>query len=201
MNKVYKISALGLIIFSIITFQAATAQVVYKLTNEKSSMTIDGTSTLHDWSSTVNELEGQFELPAKAAKKLENGAAIEKVKIYAVVKSIESGRGSTMDNRTHDALKADEHPKVMFELTQGTIDQLKGNEFVVNATGNLNIAGSSKPIVMKVTGKKVDENTFRFSGSKDIDMTEFKVDPPTAMFGQIEAGKDVAIKFDLVFSR
>jgi len=190
-----------LVTLALVTTSSVKAQVIFKLNNEKSSMSIDGTSTLHDWSSTVNELEGQFEMPGSVAKKLENGGAIEKVTIYAVVKSIESGRGSTMDNRTHKALKADEHPKVKFELNQGSIDQLRGNEFVVNAKGNLSLAGSSKPIIMEVIGKKIDDNSFKFSGSKSIDMTEYKVEPPTAMFGQIEAGKDVTINFDLVFTR
>ncbi len=201
MNRKNYIMSIMLAFLMLITISSVSAQVAFKLNNEKSNMSIDGTSTLHDWSSTVNELEGQFEMPADVAEKLENGGVVEKVSIHAIVKSIESGRGSTMDNRTHKALKAEEHPKVMFELNQGTIDQLKGNEFVVNAKGNLSIAGTSKPIIMEVVGEKIDKNSFKFSGSKAIDMTEFKVTPPTAMFGQIEAGKDVTINFDLVFTR
>lgn len=177
------------------------AQTKLKLNNEKSTMTIDGTSTLHDWSSTVNELEGIVSFKSDLLSKLENGYQLDEVNFNAIVESIESGRGSTMDNRTYKALKYEEHPKVMFRLKDGAIDEVRGNEFTVEAKGDLTIAGKTQPIEMKVTGKKLDDNTLAFAGTKEIDMTEYDVDPPTAMFGQIEAGKEVTIKFELTFSR
>jgi len=201
MRKFVQISTLASFLVCLLTFQVVEAQVVLKLNLEKSTMTIDGTSTLHDWTSKVNQIEGQIEVADKVVKKLSQGAKFDKVVFAAEVKSIESGRGNTMDNRTYEALKGDEHPQVTFTLVDGSLSQIKGNEFTMNAKGDLSIAGVTKPIELEVNGKQIDKETFTFSGSKGIDMTEFSIKPPTAMFGTIETGKDVTIKFDLVFNR
>ncbi|MFT4772331.1 MAG: hypothetical protein ACI9D1_002369, partial [Cryomorphaceae bacterium] len=34
-------------------------------------------------------------------------------------------------------------------------------------------------------------NTITVTGAKKIDMTEFDIEPPSAMFGAIQVGKDV----------
>lgn len=201
MKKFIELSLFSWFIVSFLALQAVEAQVVLKLDKEKSSMTIDGTSSLHDWTSKVNEIEGQIELSEKLVKKLKKGERFDKVTFSAKVKSIESGRGNTMDNRTHEALKAEEHPEITFSLKDGTVTQLKGSEFIMNAKGDLTIAGMSKPVELVVPAKKVDDDTFAFNGLKEIDMTEFGIKPPSAMFGTIETGKDVTVKFDLVFSR
>lgn len=40
-------------------------------------------------------------------------------------------------------------------------------------------------------------NTITVTGAKKIDMTEFGIEPPSAMFGAIQVGKDVNILFTL----
>ena len=76
---------------------------------ENSTMTIDGTSTIHDWTSTVEEIDGALVLVEKTAKKgLKKGDKIKQLKITIPVKKIISPRGSSMDNRTWKALKEEE---------------------------------------------------------------------------------------------
>jgi hypothetical protein len=40
-----------------------------------------------------------------------------------------------------------------------------------------------------------------FAGAYKLNMTEYEMEPPTAMFGQIVTGEEVEIKFDLTVNK
>ena len=85
-------------------------------------MTITGTSTLHDWTSKVNEINGDFVFKneIKDKKLPKSGSLVEQIKMVIPVLSIESPRGSTMDKKTYNALKSEEHPNHCFrQATHG----------------------------------------------------------------------------------
>ena len=70
----------------------------------------------------------------------------------------------------------------------------------MTTSGYLTIAGTKKLIDLtfdaKVTGDKIT-----LTGDHQTKMTDFKVDPPTAMFGTITTGDEVNIKFQTVFTK
>ena len=66
--------------------------------------------------------------------------------------------------------------------------------------GNLTIAGATKPLEI-IFDAKVSSNKIVLSGSKSLKMTDFKIDPPKAMFGTITTGDEVIIKFETVFTK
>ena len=106
-----------------------------------------------------------------------------------------------MDNKTYNALKSEEHPNILFNLDNSEVKSIANKntkEFVVTATGDLTIAGFTKNITLDMNCQKLDNNRFSCKGSYPINMTEYEVVPPTAMFGQIKTGKDVTIDFELI---
>lgn len=192
------LSIFGLLFCVVLSVEA---QVEYKISSE-STMTISGTSTIHDWTSKVNEINGTYILKESIAEKKlpKSGSIVESVKIEVPVLSIESPRGATMDNKTYNALKSEEHPNIIFEVTRDQIKSItdpKTETFQLDVTGKLTIAGHTKEVSLTLDGQKVDENTLKFKGSIPIDMITYNVEPPTAMFGQIKTGKDVTIDFEL----
>ncbi len=181
------------------------AQVGFKIA-EESTMTITGTSTIHDWTSKVNEIKGSYRFKENILdKKLpKSGSIVDEVIMEIPVLSIESPRGATMDNKTYNALKSEEHPNITFVVTQDKIESITNpstGSFRLNVTGNLNIAGYSKEISLVLDAQKVGQDTLKFKGSFPIDMVTFEIEPPTAMFGQIKTGKDVTIDFELTLVR
>lgn len=177
----------------------------FRLSPEKSKMTVSGTSTVHDWTCDVKELEGWLTLPPSMANKMpKRGDSVKKASISAAVKSIVSGRGLPMDKRTWEALKAEEFPKITFEATQSRVNKiidLPAGTFEMTVKGDLTIAGVTRPVELILSGKKLSGGGFQFTGSKQLKMTTFNITPPTAMFGQIVAGDDVTVQFDLVYSK
>ncbi|MBR9998488.1 MAG: YceI family protein [Cyclobacteriaceae bacterium] len=192
-------------VFFIYLISPAAAQVEYKV-GEGSTMSITGTSTIHDWTSKVNEVNGTYLFKENINQKkiARSGSIVESVKMEIPVLSIESPRGATMDNKTYNALKSEEHPNIIFEITQDEIKNItdsRSDKFQLDVTGNLTIAGFTREISLTLDGQKVDEKTLKFKGSFPVDMVTYKVEPPTAMFGQIKTGKDVSIDFELTLVR
>lgn len=179
--------------------------VSYRLAPEKSIMTISGTSSVHDWTCEVKELDGWIAMPKSMANKMpKRGDSMKKASITAGVKNIISGRGMSMDKRTWEALKSEEFPQITFETRQTRVNKivdLPAGTFEMSVNGDLTIAGTVKPIEMILSGKKASDGSFHFTGSKQLKMTAFNVVPPTAMFGQIVAGDDVTVNFNLVYSK
>jgi hypothetical protein len=93
-------------LFNFLLISFSYAQVAYKI-DEGSTMTITGTSTLHDWTSKVNEINGDFvfknEIQSKKLPK--SGSLVDQIKMVIPVLSIESPRGSTMDKKTYNAIQ------------------------------------------------------------------------------------------------
>jgi hypothetical protein len=48
---------------------------------------------------------------------------------------------------------------------------------------------------------QVTNNNVTFTGKKTIKMTEFEVEPPTALLGTIKTGDEVTISFNSKFNK
>ncbi|NJN25298.1 MAG: YceI family protein [Cyclobacteriaceae bacterium] len=180
-----------------LSVQAQTARYTI---SDASTMTVAGTSTLHDWTSEVKTITGYVETSDKLINKgkLKKGEDIKNVKVTVPVKSIISARGATMDNKTYEALKAEQHPEIVFDLGENTITVGSDKAFTVTSKGKLTIAGKTKEVSFPVEGKLLEDNKMSFSGSYKLNMKDYDMVPPSAMFGQIETGEEVEIKFELI---
>ncbi len=161
----------------------------HTVVNDQTTVTVIGTSSMHDWESDVEQVSGS------GTFKVESGRVtdISDLKVNFKVKSIESGK-SKMNSLTYEAFNADANPNIQFEITE--VISIDGNR--VKAKGNLSMAGSSREIspsgVLTVSGKAIT-----IKGREKIDMTQYGMDPPTAMFGAIKVGKTVDIEYEVTF--
>ncbi len=164
---------------------------------DKSTMTIDGTSNIHDWTCDVEQINSDIQFNASAFG--QNPAELVKsLKLTIPVKKIESGKGG-MNKKMYDALKEDEHPNITFRLTEASKSDQSGTNgsFDMIVDGRLTIAGVTKNVSVPVQAKKMNDGSFKFSGDYEIDMTNYEIEPPSALFGTVSAGKMVTVKFDL----
>lgn len=188
------------IAFALVYTLSIAQTVKLNVSNEETTMTVTGTSTLHDWTSEVNTVSGHVELGEKLLKKskVKSGDIIVAVNIVVPVKSIISPRGSTMDKKTYNALKSEEHPEIKFDLKDSKIISVNGDVFQVNAAGSLTIAGVTKEVSFPVDGKFLSADKMSFAGSYKLNMVEYNMEPPSAMYGTIETGEEVEIIFELI---
>ncbi len=157
------------------------------------SLAIKGTSNLHDWQSNAKEVRanGSITLNAGVLK------AIQSLSVEIPVKTIKSTKGSIMDNKTYDALKANSHPNIQYKLENVTGLNNRAGSYDINATGYLTIAGATNKIDMYVQGKVGGDGSITFSGSKKLKMTDYKIKPPTALMGTMTTGDEIEIIFQV----
>ena len=188
MRKPYQV-ALG--ILALCLAASVQAQTKYGLDNSNTTITIAGTSTLHDWESNVEEASGSATIVAEESKLNE----IQALDVRMVVKSIKSGKNG-MDKNTYAALKESDHPAITYKLLSASIK----NATTATTTGDLTIAGKTRRVNMDVT-YTVSASKVDFKGEAPLKMTDFGIDPPTAMLGSIKTGDDITIRFNAQFKR
>ncbi|MBD3629644.1 YceI family protein [Cyclobacterium sp.] len=164
----------------------AFAQQSYEISG-KPEMKVSGTSTLHDWDMVSSKAEGTASLRISAGKV----TSISSARFSMPVASLKSGKGQ-MDNNAYKALKESDHPNISFTLLEANQDG--GNDW--KATGRLQIAGETRTVPFQLSVSP-DGNEIRVNGSAQIKLTDFEVDPPTAVFGTIKTGDEMTITIDL----
>lgn len=174
----------GILLFG---FQAV-AQPAF--TFQSGSMTISGTSSLHDWESNVETIH----FFGKAIVQNQELKALDEIKMVIPVEGIKSQKGKIMDNKTHDALKMEDFPNIEYSINTYKITPLEGR-FRVNAIGELTIAGMTRSAALVVTASFDDQGLLTFEGSKALKMTDYNITPPKALLGTLKTGDDISIHF------
>lgn len=166
------------------------AQSTYK--TAAFSAVVKGTSNLHNWQSETKQAKATASLGISGTEL----RSVESLVVDMPVRSIKSEKGSIMDGKTYKALAADKNPNITLRLVSA---EVQGN--LVNATCSLNIAGTTNTIDLAVKTKVNADGSVQFTGSKKIKMTDYKVNPPTALMGALTTGNDVEIFFNLTLKQ
>jgi polyisoprenoid-binding protein YceI len=190
--KQFKYILLAACIFCI---SANTIKNTYTLSKDY-TVTINGTSNLHGWDEKVTTVSGN------GTVNWDNGSLeLVTVNIKMDVHSIQSDMGSAMNNKTYKALKADANPQIIFILNVPVKGiQINANENPISAKGDLTIAGVTKVIDMKVKVSMQGKGKFSVEGAQTIKMSDYNIDPPTALFGTLKTGNEITINFKTNFT-
>ncbi|HLZ86378.1 MAG TPA: YceI family protein [Puia sp.] len=160
------------------------------------TVTIAGTSNLRDWKESVSQVSGAMEAEVNA----DGSIALHSIRISMEVLSIKSDMGRLMDNKTYEALKAADHPEILFTLsTPMNLTQVRDCERAIPVKGSLLLAGVCKPVTMLVKTIEVSQGKLQFEGCENLRMTDFGVRPPSALFGTMRASPDITIHFKTNF--
>lgn len=171
--------------------QTATAQN-FKLDKNNSSLMVLGTSNVHDWEIKAENQEGTLVL--------NSDQGIKNLQIIIEAEGLKSGK-SGMDKNTYKALNTKTHKNIEFKYTSTTATEKNGSgSYKLTIQGELKINGVSKvvPISFDVN---ISDNQVTLNGKKTIKMTEFEVEPPTALLGTIKTGDEVTISFNSKFNK
>ncbi|MBK6949107.1 MAG: YceI family protein [Haliscomenobacter sp.] len=163
---------------------------------KSTKMTVDGTSTMHKWEMAVNKVTAEGKLTM-------NGNVLEGIQslnVTASAKSLKSEHGKIMDEKTYEALKADAHPNILFQLTEIESITPAGSGYTVKAKGNLTIAGVKKPVSMQVTASVAANGYITFKGSRKVSMLDHGMTPPKAVMGTIKVGPEVNVNFEVTLA-
>lgn len=177
--------------------QYAGTQTKYVIDKDNPiKISVHGTSTLHEWTATAHKIS---DYPDQMELSLEAGAEVDDFQFSVVSTSLDGGRGSSMNNKIQKALLADTHKQIMYK--QNGKAQILTNEdgqFYLVSKGILTLAGVEKEINVDVNIEE-NEGKLVLTAVKAFTMSEFNIEPPTAMFGQIKTNDDISIQFEFTY--
>ena len=108
-------------------------------------------------------------------------------------------RNDRMNRDLFDALKGDEHPYISFRLDGVRIlnDTLENGAALLEAEGTIWVAGVGRSIRTRVVGDRLANGYLRATGSLDLSMSDFNIEPPTAMLGLVRVSDRITVQFEI----
>lgn len=186
------------VILIMLSPQMLMAQTSYKLASSKeNSIKVLGKSNVHDWTMIAKGLEssGTFKFDNKNEL-----VDLTSLKFSVLAKSLKSEKTS-MDERTYKAMKADQFPKVTYQLTFATVTMVQANKYSIQTSGNLTIAGKTQVIAMKVSALVNADGSITCHGQENLILTDYGIEPPSFMLGAMKVGNDLSIQFNITYAK
>ena len=157
-----------------------------------SKVKMDGTANIKNWSMQSIIVAGYLEADASFPANV-SGA---KAEVSMPVRSFKSGQ-TAMDNRMQKEMKEPEFKHIKFSLTdlkhKGT--PAASGPVGLEAQGKLTVAGKDKVVTMPVTAEKQADGKLKVTGSAEVKMTDFGIEPPSTL-GLFTSGDELKISFE-----
>lgn len=187
-----KISTSAIVIISLLLFNIKAYSQNYTLYKSNSTITVSGTSSLHDWDIISKDFNANI-----LFKDFET-AQIENLSVSIVSESLKSGK-SAMDKKTYKALQTDDFKTITFKMVEVKSNKIIDEaSFEIELIGNMKICGVSKQVPINFLLTRTNSG-LNITGSCSMKMTDFNVEPPTALLGTIKTGDEISIKFNAEF--
>jgi polyisoprenoid-binding protein YceI len=153
-----------------------------------SRLWIEGDSNIHRWSCQATAPEARIEIDKDAPQ------LARSLTLRVKVAGLECGDGK-MNEKLRDALHAEQHPFIEYRLLKA--ERTSSEPLQLQATGELIINGKTQLVVFLVDVTLEANGTASAKGSVDILMSEYGVEPPTAMLGLIKSYDGIAVNFEI----
>jgi polyisoprenoid-binding protein YceI len=123
-------------------------------------------------------------------------SAVKKVEVRIPVKALHCNHGG-MDGNVYKALKADQAPEISYIMA--TLEAVPGanDTMTLKTVGTLTIAGRENKVSMDVETTRLPDGTLKAKGLLPVKMTDYGIEPPTAIFGRLKTGDEVKVGFEL----
>jgi polyisoprenoid-binding protein YceI len=156
-----------------------------------STISIEGTSTLHEWHMTSSEAvyDAVFEMNSVG-----DPVRLASLTMSLPAESLKSEK-TAMDKNAYKALKTEVHKQIAFQLISSKIEGK-----TIHSSGKLRIAGVAKQVDLDVTYTVLPGGALKFKGSKKIVMTDYGVEPPSFMFGSVTTGDEITVSFEVTLA-
>lgn len=192
----------SIFLFIILSFNLSLSKdgnpVITYSFDDATKLTIAGTSNVNSFDCKCNDkfpkssIRINFDSPNKI--RFSNGKLLLK-------SSKLDCNNSRMNKDLCDALKADQYPNIIIDLLDAKVDagllEKLDNWVDIKVTVALTITNISKLHTMAVKVIRVAPNKLRFTCSHEILLTDFGIEPPTALLGFIKVNNKIKINFDI----
>jgi len=214
--------ATAIFLLAVLSSAALTAAESTRLTAGGSSrLVLEGSSNIADWRCSGTTLDGRMEV---AAPLDHINAVIDRIEdgdIGRWMANPSSGRfpqpsfqlripvstlrcgNRRMERDLVRALRADAYPSIDFRFVRligGVTHDIDRGSYHARIAGVLSLAGTTRDITVDVEARRVSSGRFDLRAALPLRMTDFRITPPTALFGAVKARDRLTVRFDLVLT-
>ena len=157
-----------------------------------SSIAVDGTSNVHDWSCDA----GQFMASAAGEASGATLTSLTALRVTVTPANMDCGNGA-MDKNLR---KATGTAPIVYALTSATVGGARNGTFPINVQGRLTMHGTTRSVAITAQGKSLGGNRFQVTGSVPVTMSDYGIDPPTAMLGTMRTGDRATVRFNVTLN-
>jgi len=165
---------------------------IHSIVLNQSKLRIYGTSNVTDFEC---KYENDFEQDTLTHQLDINtqGILVRGDQLPLVVDSFDCGKRA-INKDFKNTLKYKEYPDINIEL----IEVFSTNTIPDRASVAITLAGVTRQYDVKLVEEPTSDGTFRITGTQELYMTDFNLNPPRAMFGLIKVSDELLISFELV---
>jgi polyisoprenoid-binding protein YceI len=153
-----------------------------------SKLWIEGDSNLHPWSCSATRPESKIEVDP------DSPGIARSLSLLVEVDGLECGNGK-MNDKLREALHSDKHPWIEYNLL--TAERVPGAALKLRATGELTVAGKTRQVSFLVDVEMAADGTAKARGTVEILMTDFGVEPPSALLGMVKTYDKITVRFEI----
>jgi polyisoprenoid-binding protein YceI len=158
------------------------------------SIKLSGTSAFHRWEMHTNDFKGKAQFVFDPTL-----VSLDSLSFRLPVQNLKSGK-KKLDKSAYKALKTDVHKNIIYRLTSSQVMDEKDEKYYIRTWGNLTVAGITKEIAMNVLCTVNPDASITCTGSEDLKMTDYQVEPPKFM-GTLNSGDDVTLDFTIIYKK
>jgi len=157
-------------------------------------LVIAGTSNIHDWDlkSDKGYCSSVFDISQTGAL---NGVSY--INFTVPAESLKSEHKG-MDKNTYKALNTGKYSSISFTAASVTVKPAGSTNYFLTARGRLTISNVTRDVVLTAIGVMNADKSITYSGTYQLKMTDYNVEPPSLMMGAIKTGDLVTVKFNLL---
>lgn len=160
---------------------------------EESRLWIEGSSNVNNFRCNAGRYQSQVEPPTSDTS--------VKVEVDVAVEGFDCGK-RRMNRDLYETLRSKRHPQISFQYVSTEsmtyVDESDKYELIVN--GRLTVAGQTNDIQFPLDAVIYEDGTIRATGSTVLKMTDYNVEPPSALLGLVRVDDELTVYFELFAS-
>lgn len=181
---------------------AAAVHAEAPLAVESATVTIAGTSNVHEYTASTTSVRvtnAKVATQAAGTDFWENAlqpGTLEAFEIAVAAGTLKSSKEG-LDKNMYKALDVKQHPDITFRLVR--LEPVAGTPGAARAVGVMRIAGVEREVALDLeTARK--GALFSVQGKIGLLMTDYGIKPPKAMLGMLKTDPKVTVTFEAVFA-
>jgi polyisoprenoid-binding protein YceI len=190
-------SPITLTLVAVLAATARAQSIAELAVGEESRVWIEGSSNIHGWSCSATAIDATIAVDVSFKEDPDFPRYLKSVQVKVPVSALKCGHAA-MEKSLRRALKAEDPTRpayitAIFEAVRDGADTT--NALSVSTVGALAIAGHENAVKMDVGTTRLPDGTIEARGAVPILMSDFGIEPPTALFGALRASNRVVVRF------